>query len=132
MRKPSSDNNGKKKNELNSPKPRSRSTNAMADEKTEPLRRGTQPIFERGTQTHDGSGEATIAARRRQRRGDGSAMATSVSSSSAIGVVNLGERGDGGTPTHGGSGEATAAVRRRYRRGNGRAMTISVRATAAW
>jgi len=58
-------------------------------------------------------------------------MATLVSSSSAIGVVNLGERGDGGTPTHGGSGEATTAARRRHRRGNGRAMAM-VRAAVAW
>jgi len=126
MRKPSSDNNGKKKNELNSPKPRSGSTNTVAGEKTEPLRRGTHTIFERGTQTHDGSGEATAAARQRQRRGDSSVMATSVSSGSAIGVVNLGERGDGGTPTHGGSGEATTAARRQHRRGNGSAMATSV------
>jgi len=76
-----------------------------------PLRRGTQPSFERGTQTHDGSGEATAAARRRQWLGDDSAMATSVSSGSAIGVVNLGERGDGGTPTHGGSRETMTPAR---------------------
>jgi len=56
----------------------------------------------------------TMAAeRRRQRRGDISAMATSVSSGSAIGVVNLGERGDGGTLSYGGSGETTATARRR-------------------
>jgi len=35
--------------------------NAVADENTEPLWRGTQTILERGTQTHGGSGEATAA-----------------------------------------------------------------------
>jgi len=59
-------------------------------------------------------------------------MATSVSSDSAIGVVNLGERGHVGTPTHGGSGETTKTVRRRHRRGNGKDMAISVRAAATW
>jgi len=82
--------------------------------------------------SHDGSGEATTTAMRRQRRGDGSAMATPVSNDSAIGLVNLGESGDGGTPTHCGSGEGTTPARRRHRRGNGSAMAMSMRAAVAW